>query len=158
VAGDKLHYFPAWGGKADSIVQVAYEFDGQRRWEHLPARRIDDGRYEICCIPFFVHGVALGDEVSTSGSQADAVFVEVSRRSGYFVYRLWLEESGEAAVRTLLESLASEVLDAHGCEFEQYSKRFHSIAAPSLSAAEHVVAWLRRKENDGLIDWESGQS
>lgn len=42
------------------------EKDRPRRFEQLFAKQIGDDRFEICCTPFFLFDVALGDIVVTS--------------------------------------------------------------------------------------------
>jgi hypothetical protein len=39
--------------------------DLPRRYEQLFGRRIGEDRFEVCCIPFFLYDIALGDIVTT---------------------------------------------------------------------------------------------
>ncbi len=58
------HSSPVWSSCANTTVQVdlaQYSMPG--RSEELNARLREDGLYMICCVPFFVDGIALGDIV-----------------------------------------------------------------------------------------------
>ena len=53
-------------------------------------RQIDEFRFEICCIPFFVSDIALGDIVETDRNY---IVSEVVQPSGRYVFRVWFGES-----------------------------------------------------------------
>jgi hypothetical protein len=58
--------------------------------EQLWAKRLGDTEFEICCIPFILFDVALGDVVQTS---SDYWFQRVLKPSGRFVFRAWFGDS-----------------------------------------------------------------
>ncbi|MFO0756889.1 MAG: DUF4265 domain-containing protein [Byssovorax sp.] len=108
------HDAPAWKRKADFLIfadLTAFGLPG--RWEQLWARRISESEFEICCIPYFTYGLALGDTVSTRPVGGKTyVVADVLMRSGRRVLRLWLKGAvGEA--RDLLRRYLSSAPLAH---------------------------------------------
>jgi hypothetical protein len=82
---DVVHSDPVWRERADFIIGAPLHEEG--RAEQLWARRLDEPLlFEICCIPFFLYDVALGDVVQTDASSELARVVEPS---GRFVFRAW---------------------------------------------------------------------
>jgi hypothetical protein len=82
-----------WKDRADDELEVLATVDvSKQRAELLPARRLDDRLWELCCSPFLADGFALGDVVeadstlrivrlvSRSGRGAMLVFVEQPER------------------------------------------------------------------------------
>jgi hypothetical protein len=47
---------------------IGAELAEEDRDEQLWARQVGDRRFEICCIPFFVYDMALGDVVETDAN------------------------------------------------------------------------------------------
>lgn len=90
-----VHHHPALGEKVDSAVNAELrklkgEPASKRRFEKLATRKIADNVYEVCCIPFLIPDLALGDEIEadTFGSP-DLVMKKVRKRSGnstFWVY------------------------------------------------------------------------
>ncbi|NOV98762.1 hypothetical protein HDG69_003357 [Isoptericola halotolerans] len=56
-----VHDEPAWRERASFIVHAALPEQG--RYEQLWCRQVSDDTFEVCCIPFFLYDVALGDLV-----------------------------------------------------------------------------------------------
>ena len=61
------HLNPVWREKANFIIGAVVPSlknnPKEKVWEQLWARKIDNDHYEICCIPMFAYGLALGDVV-----------------------------------------------------------------------------------------------
>lgn len=61
------HSAPVWGTKSNFIIRVSLNDSGMTGGtEQLWARQIDQLTFEVCCIPFFAYGLALGDVVECS--------------------------------------------------------------------------------------------
>lgn len=87
------HDDAAWRSRADFIINAPLA--EPRRFEQLWTRRIAGSQFEICCIPFFLYGVALGDIVQTSKAGShEYVLDRVLERSGRHVYRVHFEQAG----------------------------------------------------------------
>jgi hypothetical protein len=83
-----VHEGPVWRDRANFIVGAPLSEEG--RAEQLWARQLGGERFEICCIPFFVYDLALGDVVETDAAQN---IVRVVEPSGRFVFRIWFGET-----------------------------------------------------------------
>ena len=62
---DVIHPEPVWRERADFIISAPLLLE-EGRAEQLSAWHEEDHLFEICCIPFFVFDVALGDVVETN--------------------------------------------------------------------------------------------
>jgi hypothetical protein len=60
------HLAPVWRERADFILGAIVE-DGIS--EQLWARKVDDLQFEVCCIPFWVYNISLGDRRHRRGVQ-----------------------------------------------------------------------------------------
>src|SRR5207237_9725655 len=85
---DEVHSDPVWRERADFIIGAPLPEEG--RAEQLWARRLGEPlMFEICCIPFFLYDVALGDVLQTdSGLQ----FSHAVEQCVCFVFRVWFGE------------------------------------------------------------------
>jgi Domain of unknown function (DUF4265) len=63
----KVHQTPVWKDRADFIINtiVEQEPDGRKVWEQLWSEQTDENLFRLCCIPFFVYELNLGDEFET---------------------------------------------------------------------------------------------
>jgi hypothetical protein len=76
---DAVHSDPVWRERADFIIGAPVPEEG--RAEQLWARRLGEPLlFEICCIPFFLYDVALGDVIQTDASYELARIVKPSGR------------------------------------------------------------------------------
>lgn len=74
------HRQPAWGPKSNTILRINLAADAMPgRFEQIWAKKVGDDCFEVCCIPFFAYGIALGDLV-----EADANFtiIQVKEKCG----------------------------------------------------------------------------
>jgi hypothetical protein len=69
------HHDPVWRERSNFIINAELpEKDWPRRFDQLFARRAGDDLFEVCCIPFALYDVALGDIVTVRPSD-DRKFV-----------------------------------------------------------------------------------
>lgn len=87
---EALHPEPVWRERSNFVIAAEVPDGGDTETEQLWARQIDEHRFEICCIPFFVFDLALGDVVETDG---DYLVRRVVESSGRYVFRVWFGES-----------------------------------------------------------------
>lgn len=104
------HDAPVWKVRANFLIFAdlsAAEMPG--RWEQLWARQLGESEFELCCIPYFAYGLALGDAVRTQPSGGRRyVVAEAHARSGRRVLRLWLKNAAAGGRERLLRHLESE--------------------------------------------------
>lgn len=85
-AREATHRDPIWRAQADFILAAPITGHEVFVTEQLWGRQIDEYRFEVCCVPFFVSDFALGDVVETDGS---CVVTAVVQPSGRYVFRVW---------------------------------------------------------------------
>ena len=135
------HDAPARATRADGFVYAELSDVGETpiRWEQLPSRSCDvvAGTFEICCIPFFAYGLALGDIVETRPLEAhghvDRVVGRVVEPSAHRTFRVQFLHAPSSidATAQLLAALARL-----GCLVETWSPRMIAIDAQPETAAD----------------------
>jgi hypothetical protein len=103
----------------------------------------------LCCIPFFVQDVALGDEVETDG---EFVLLRVVRPSGQVTFRVWF--GGQDATRR--DGLVREIA-AMKPLMEWSSENLLALSVPAAEA-QQLADYLQLHENEGLLQYETGRS
>jgi uncharacterized protein DUF4265 len=144
---EAVHPDPVWRDRANFTIGAALPEEG--RTEQLWARQIGDQRFEICCIPFFVYDIALGDVVETDSR---LTVVRVVERSGRYVFRAWFGESFHPR-----EEIA-ERLHAMGALLEWSSANLLAVDAPDGSHAQVIADFLAEEERAGRLMFETGRS
>ena len=137
-----LHLHAPWKERADDELEVVVEIEpGRERSELLPARRIDEHRWELCSSPFLAENLALGDIV-----EADVSLVITRRvsRSGRAAISVFVADSARVdAVKASLEAV--------GCTVERRT-RSGSLAVDCADAEtfDRAQAWLLAQEDIGF--------
>ena len=144
---DAVHEAPVWRDRADFVIGASLPEEG--RAEQLWARQVGDQRFEICCIPFFVYNVALGDVVETN---ADYDFERVVLPSGRYVFRVWF---GSTAVPR--QDIAGELVE-RGAMLEWSSANLLAIDAADTAHAAQVAEFLAEQERADRLMFETGRS
>lgn len=152
----KIHHHPVWRDRADAIVNavVEHESTGDMQ-ESLWARKLADGRYEICCIPFFIYDLALGDEVDTALDVAGKLVLRtVVERSGNQTFWLWFNEP---YAREVWDRAYASAAGA-GCPVEGYNAGLIAFSAASAGQAALVSEALKEEIDKGLLECVSGST
>jgi hypothetical protein len=118
-------------------------------WEQLWCRQISHNRFELCCIPFFLYGLALGDEVRTGKGHW---IKRVLKPSGHRTYRVLFGKSTEDGIR---QRMAQELYGL-GCYLEGYSENLLGVSAPDADIAQRTVECLETNERTGQLVYEMG--
>jgi len=149
-----VHQEPVWRERSNFVISAQLqEKDQPRRFEQLFARQLADDRFEVCCIPFFVYDLALGDVVVTS-AKADRKYVvkSVAEPSGRYVFRVWFGESFQPR-----GEIADE-LKAIGSLLEWSSRNLLAVDAVDEEHAQLVADFLGERERLGHLVYETGRS
>lgn len=146
---EAVHQDPVWRDHSNFIIAAPISDGGDIKTEQLWARKDDEGRFEICCIPFFVYDLALGDVVETG---ADYLVRRVVRPSGRYVFRVWFGESFHPR-----EEIADE-LKALGSLVEWSSRNLLAVDAADEEHAQLVADFLMEREKAGHLVYETGRS
>lgn len=144
------HRDPVWRDRSDFIIASAIDPVGLTiTTEQLWARRVEDDVFELCCVPFFTYGLALGDTVRTS---KDFMVEALITPSGRFVFRADFSQTSH-----LVGEKVAERLVQMGALLEWWSPTMISIDAFNESHAGDVDRALRDEEALGNLVYESGQ-
>ena len=149
-----VHDKPAWRDRSTSVIRAAIPDppDGEKWFEQLWARKLDEFTYEVCCIPFATYDYALGDivEVGPDGDSAYLVH-RVVERSGRLVLRAWLADSA----RETWDALEG-LLRFRRLQFEFRKPALVSIDVADQAAGTEVEEELRELEQAGRLRYERG--
>ncbi len=154
-----VHENPAWRERANFVItawigETSRDTPSRWRWEQLWARKVGADRFEVCCIPFFLFDLALGDEVETGSRNGhDLVFRRVARPSGHSTFRVWFRDP---AIRG---ELAGEIRDL-GCatEWRSLTSNLLAVDAATRELAQKVADVLAAREKAGGIMYETGRT
>lgn len=147
------HDFPVWRDKANFILAAHLkdpDVPEEWKWEQLWARQVQKNVFEICCVPFFAYGLALGDFVSTATIEGKYYAVDaILRKSGHTTYRIWFLDIGKW--NSIVESI--EELD---CAVERRWEKSKLIAvdAPTSEIGRTLESYLTELDSVGVIKYE----
>ncbi len=149
-----VHNDPIWRDRANFIIDVELlDKDRPRRFEQLWSRQISDGEFELCCIPFFVYDLSLGDVVKTVGKgERRYVVNEVVQRSGRYTFRVWFGQSFQPR-----QAIAAD-LAGLGALLEWSSLNLLAVDAADEEIAKRVVGYLAERERRDHVLYETGQT
>jgi len=144
------HHQPVWRSRANFIVAAKVD---DTHWEQLWTQRLEHNQYLICCIPFFVYDLALGDVVSTQPRDSKQYVVEqVVNPSSHFTFRVWFEGVTDQSVREDVRAF----LIHEGCASEWWSNDLLAIDAADSDVAQRVANYLHEEEKLGHFSFETG--
>jgi hypothetical protein len=144
---DAVHLAPVWRDRANFVIGAPLPEPG--RAEQLWTRQVGDQRFEICCIPFFLFDVALGDIVETD---AGYDLVRVVEPSGRFVFRVWFGGSFHPR-----EAVAEELSEL-GALLEWSSANLLAVDAADADHAQVIADYLAEQQRAGRLMYETGRS
>jgi hypothetical protein len=148
------HESPAWRERANFIIAARLDEDANKEglvWEQLWARELGENIFEICCIPFFSYGLALGDIVETRPYDAKRYVVSSRLKTkGHFTLRVWFQNQIE---ESLLESISSS---GFAVERRYKTGRLVSIDAPSSEKRKELEQMLESQAISEGFFWENG--
>lgn len=116
-------------------------------------KQVGDDRFEVCCIPFFIYDLALGDFVETS-PRGDRKYVvsKVVQPSGRYVFRVWLGESFQPR-----DEIAQGLMSL-GSLIEWASSNLLAVDAADQGHAQRVADFLADCESAGHLVYETGRT
>lgn len=149
-----IHEHPVWRGRADFVINAELrEEDRPKQFEQLWTRQIREEEFQICCIPFFIYDVALGDIVTTVPKRDRRyIFDHVLQRSERYVFRVWFGESFHPR-----EAVVSELREL-GALLEWSSINLLAVDAEDHSKAQAIANYLEEREQRRELIFETGRS
>ena len=152
-AGDfvAVHQDPIWRDRANFIFFVPIGTqDGKAEWEQVWGTQTAEQRFVLCCIPFFVYGLALGDEVETD---TDFVVQRVVQASGQITFRVWFGSQPAATRHELVREI-----EAMTPLLEWSSENLLALSARDETEAQKIADYLQAREEQGLLQYENGRA
>lgn len=148
------HSDPVWRDRTNFIIQADLTPHGlPGSFEQLWTRTEDEGRtFEICCIPFFIYGIALGDVVSWDKSTH---LVQLVEGSGHRCIRVAFQDKAVGAARH--EEL-HRLLAGQGPLIEFNSDGYGAIDIQNEPQATAIISALAARVEDGTLIWEWADS
>ena len=145
------HEHPVWRERADFVINARLPEVG--RFEQLWTKRVGENQFEVCCIPYFLYDVALGDTVETAprgGRQY--VLSRVLNRSGRYVFRSYFERPQYRYRDTVVEAL-----QALGAQHEWSSPSLLAVDVDGADARK-VADYFQEQEDAGRLVYETGRT
>jgi hypothetical protein len=142
-----VHTEPAWRQRANYIISA--NLPERERAEQLWARQIAEYQFELCCIPFFLFDVTLGDVVETDQTYR---LTKVIERSGRFTFRIWFGESDYPQSRIIDEMVAL------GALVERASANLIALDASNSRTAQAMANLLQAHEDQHHLVYETGRT
>ncbi|MFV0372749.1 DUF4265 domain-containing protein [Microbacterium sp.] len=145
------HSEPIWRERADFIINAQLSEVGG--FEQLWVRRVGEDQFEVCCIPYFLYNVALGDTIETAPQGGrQYVLSRVLNPSGRFVFRAYFERPHyryRDATAVGVQRLGAQI------EWSSPSLLAVDVDGPS---AQRVADYLQDQEDAGRLVYETGKS
>lgn len=147
-----VHPEPVWRDRADFIISCAVKeiegFDDPR--EQLWARQVAEFQFEVCCIPFFLIDVSLGDIVETDESY---LMTHVVQQSGRCTFRVQADIADDHHRTDLLSAL-----QRMGALVEWSSESMFAVDAENDQLAQAVADLLHDGELSGHWTYETART
>lgn len=122
--------------------------------ETLWAERIDDNRYRLRSVPFFVCALSVEDIVTTRREDDVDVITGVSLYGGHSTYRIFLSEGilpESNSFRKHWQPLADL-----GCTYERGTERLFAVDIPPAADLHVAYDLFAKGETAGVWDFEEG--
>lgn len=146
---EAVHQEPVWRDRSNFIIAAPLTGNADVKTEQLWARQLGDRRFEICCIPFFVYDLGLGDVVETD---AKYLVTRVLDSAGHFTFRVWFGESFHPR-----DDVAAELQNL-GALLEWSSLNLLGVDAADETIAKTVADYLHDHEQAKHLIYETGRT
>lgn len=149
------HDFPVWREKANFIIAFPLEDEDVPpgiRWEQIWARQIEEDLFEVCCVPFFVYDLALGDLVQTSPKNERKYAIDkIVKSNEHLTYRVWFLDLNQW-------DFVVERIGELKCAVEKRwdKSKLIGIDAPTSEMAVRLETYLSELEANQIINYETG--
>lgn len=147
-----VHHDPIWRDRADFILQA--RLDEPESYEQLWVKRVADDEFEVCCIPFFLYDVALGDRVrSRADGQWSHLLDSVVEDAGHYGFRAYFSSQALKERETVVAALVEL-----GALVEFSSENMIAVDARDQAHAQIVADYLLAAERDLGVVYETSRS
>jgi hypothetical protein len=146
-----VHEAPVWKERSDFIINAP--LPEAARYEQLWCKQKATDLFEVCCIPFFLYNVALGDIVRTIPSRGKKYILDsVVTPSGRFVFRVHFPDPTDASRESVVQAL-------HDMEalMEWSSASLLAVDARNSQHAQEVADYLYERHRREELIFETGK-
>lgn len=147
----KKHAQPLWRERAN--YRLAMKIDDATNEEELWVRKHSDELFEICCVPFFIYDMHLGDIIKIVPHENKNLVLGVQTPSGHHTFRIWFQTKSVDARETVLEALAEQ-----SCGFEKFDDNLLAVDASDDQSANALARWLESNRVRLGFDYETGRT
>jgi hypothetical protein len=156
----KIHPDPIWGEKANFGLQIRIEtgdarLDAEPRYEQLFVKQRADDLYEVCCIPFFLYDVSLGDVLKVTTHDGAPVVEGVVEPSGHHTFRVWF---GRVFMPVARDTVIDELSTLPGVLMEWFSPNLLGLDAENDDVARMLARFLETAMSRGQLQYETGRT
>ncbi len=147
------HLEPVWRGRSNFIIaaDISSQALAASR-EQLWVRQVSEWHFELCCIPFFVRDVALGDVVETEVEGPRKYLVSrLVKPSGRYVFRVWFGDSSHP------RDEIAQGLAERGTLVEWSSQNLLAVDARDSVHAREIADFLADRASRGHLVYETGK-
>jgi hypothetical protein len=154
MTGYALHREPVWRERANFIVNAPIEespaVHTEQLWtRHDPATQL----YEICCIPFFIYDLALGDMVAVRVAQNGSyVFERVIARSGHLTFRIYFGRAESRFQADVMMDLVKAPI-----RIERFSENVVALDIEEKDSPQRLADYLAQAQVGGKLVYETGR-
>ena len=149
------HEIPAWRAAANYLAMAdlaPFGFPDMR--EQIWLRSLSDGAYEVCCIPFRVYGMSLGDIVELDAD--GKMIVRVRTKGGHRAFRVFFPPKvGEPGLRDIRNRIDTTVR-AQGLVVEWSGERHLAVDVTAERGIDTLWAEIQPEIGDESALWEWG--
>lgn len=143
------HPRAVWGSRSDAAVAVTVPGE-PGVLELLAVRRVAAGRYEVCCLPFLLYEICLGDVVDVD--EATREITATVTDAGRFLFRVHTFRSrGGLKARDVASQVSSL-----GFAFEIHGRDLVAVDADA-SRGQELADFLEAGEVRGDWEYETGR-
>ncbi|MFD6328406.1 DUF4265 domain-containing protein [Streptomyces niveus] len=144
---------PAENGYVALVDLAPFGFEGEQ--EQVWLRGVGEGEFEVCCVPFRIYGMSLGDKVELS----DGRFVSgVVARKGRKVFRVFFADPRPATATLDSRGPLRAAVLAGGFLSEWSGDRHVAIDIPDLSDPSAIFAAIDEEVRNETAYCEWGDS
>lgn len=95
------HVHPAWKDKADYIFRCKIATnDARDEWEQMWGKVVGENTFIVCCIPFFLYGLSIGDKVIIDGAEE----FEIIEKSANTTIRIWTGDANPDVIEDIVSN------------------------------------------------------
>ncbi|MCF3137221.1 DUF4265 domain-containing protein [Streptomyces olivochromogenes] len=123
--------------------------------EQLWLKAVNDGTYEVACVPFLTYGVALGDSVLLA---EDDYVREVVKTAWHRTLRMLIIPAVPAADLGQVTDQIKSAIRTSGLLSEWSGERLVAVDVPPDMDASEVITAMERVVNNGRAFWEWADS